>query len=191
MLQVAQTSASVNCLANPSLSDELYMEFKFNEFWWQADVQFPAWSDFTQGDTTKLTFAPEGRDEAPMDADEVALATWVNDNHERQKPPLLTAVLEAYPDFRRQFFEDYDIKENEEDLPTNNSEDDLAKLIQLEEINVHQVSRDGVPYVGYQFSCGWDEEHGLGVLMHDNRVIEIGGSDTAFLLWIAERDRNG
>jgi hypothetical protein len=166
------------------------MEFTFKDFWWQADVRFSAWSDFTQGGMIVLRFASEGRDEAPMDADEVALATWVEDHQERQKPPLLSAVLEAYPDFRRQFFEDYDINENEEDLPTITSEDALAEVITLKEINVHQISKDGVPYVGYQFSCTWDEEHGLGVLMHDKRVIEVGGSDTAYLLWIAESDRD-
>lgn len=166
------------------------MKFTFDEFWWQADLQLSAWSGFTQGKTTKLRFAPEGRDKGPMSADEVALATWVPNNYEMQKPILLHAVLEAYPEFRRQFFEDYDIKENEEDLPTVASADGLSKVIALEEINVHQISKDGVPYVGYQFSCLWDEEHGLGVLMHDKRVIEIGGADTAFLLWIAERDRD-
>lgn len=167
------------------------MEFTFNEFWWQSDVQLRAWSDFTQGNTTVLTFAPEGRDEAPMSADEVALAIWVHDNHEIQKPLLLNAVFDIYPEFRRQFLEDYDLKENEEDLPTITSADDLASVIALEEINVHQISKDGVPYVGYQFSCSWDDEHGLGVLMHHKRVIEIGGTDTAFLLWIAKRDRDG
>lgn len=166
------------------------MEFTFNEDWWQTDVQFPAWSDFTQGNITELTFAPEGRDETPMSADEVALAIWVQDNHEQQKPLLLNALLEAYPDFRRQYFEDYDIEENEDDLPTITSIDGLKKVIALEEINVHQISNDGVPYVGYQFSCSWDEEHGLGILMHNKRVVEIGGADTAFTLWIAERDRD-
>jgi len=166
------------------------MNFTFNEYWWQADVQFPAWSDFVEGETTELTFAPEGRDEAPMSADEVALANWVQHNTEKQKPQLLDAVLEAYPDFRRQYFEDYNIKENEADLPRITSVEGLRELIALEEINVHQISKDGVPYVGYQFACSWDEEHGLGVLMHDKRVIEVGGAETAFLLWIAERDRD-
>jgi len=149
-----------------------------------------AWSDFTEGETIELTFAPEGRDEAPMSAEEIALASWIQDNHEKQKPELLNAVLEAYPDFRRQYFEDYDIKENEEELPTITLVEGLSKVIALEEINVHQISKDGVPYVGYHFSCSWDEENGLGVLMHDKRVIELGGSDTAFLLSIAERDHD-
>ncbi|UZD89997.1 DUF6985 domain-containing protein [Cognatishimia activa] len=166
------------------------MEFKFDDFWWQADVQFSTWSEFTEGKTAKLIFAPEGRDEAPMSADDVALTTWVKENHERQKPIILNAVLEAYPDFRRQFFEDYNIDENEEDLPKITSVSGLTKVIALEEIFVHPISKQGVPYVGYQFACSWDEEHGLGVLMHDKRVIEVGGADTAFVLWIAKRDRN-
>lgn len=166
------------------------MEFTFNEFWWQADVRLPAWSDFIEGKTIELIFAPEGRDEAPMNANEVAHATWVLDNHEKQKPFLLNAVLEAYPDFRRQFFDGFDIEENDADLPSIISADVLPHLIALEKINVHQISKDGVPYVGYQFSCKWDEEHGLGILMHNERVVELGGADTAFLLWIAERDRD-
>jgi hypothetical protein len=44
------------------------------------------------------------------------------------------------------------------------------------------------PYVGFEFGCTWDDEHGLGVLMHGERVVDVGGAETAFLLWIAERD---
>jgi hypothetical protein len=166
------------------------MDFKFNEFFWQSDVELPEWSDFTTGSTTLLTFAPEGRDEAPMTANETTLANWVRDNHPLQKPPLLKAVLEVYPQFRQQYFDDYAIAENEEDLPSITSPDDLAKVMSLEEISVHQITKNGVPYVGYQFRCGWDDEHGLGVLMHHNRVVKLGGADTAFLLWIAKRDRD-
>jgi len=164
------------------------MDFKFSEFFWQSHVALPEWSAFTGGNTTLVTFAPEGRNDAPMSAKEIALTTWVQDNHQMQKPLLLNAVLEAYPQFRQQYFDDYAILANEEDLPTITSPDDLAKVMTLEEISVHQITKDGVPYVGYQFRCGWDDEHGLGVLMHNNRVVKVGGADTAFLLWIAERD---
>lgn len=166
------------------------MDFTYTGFWWQADVAFGAWSDFIQGDDIPLIFAPEGRDEAPMDASEGALVNWAKDNQVDQKSPLLRAILEAYPDFRRNYFEDYDIEETEDDLPTIVAEADLAKVMELQEIYVHQISKDGLPYVGYKFSCRWDEEHGLGVLLHNNRVVEMGGGDTAFLLWIAEDDRD-
>lgn len=166
------------------------MKFELNEFYWQANIALPSWSDFTAGNTTLLTFAPEGRDKSPMRADEIALTTWVKDNYKMQKHLLLNAILDAYPEFRHQFFEDYNIKENEDYLPRVTSVNGLSKVIALEEIFVHQISKDGLPYVGYQFSCDWDKEHGLGVLMHQKRVIEIGGADCAFTLWVAERDRD-
>lgn len=164
------------------------MEFTFNQFWWQAQVPSSAWADFTPDKTTLLTFAPEGRDEAPLTTEEIVLATWVRDNLETQVAPILGAVFEAYPNWRRQYFEDFCIEENKHDLPTLTSTGSLKQVIELEEIHVHQISKDGIPYVGYQFSCTWDEEHGLGVLMHGKRVVEMDEAATAFTLWIAERD---
>ena len=73
---------------------------------------------------------------------------------------------------------------------------DFRRLTGLHAVHVHQVAlralndelADGVPYVGFEFGCTWDDEHGLGILMHGQRAVEIGGADTAFLLWIAEQD---
>ena len=45
--------------------------------------------------------------------------------------------------------------------------------------------------MGNEFECKWDSEHGVGVLMHDNRMVEIGGADTSFTLWMAEQDLTG
>jgi hypothetical protein len=55
-------------------------------------------------------------------------------------------------------------------------------------VHVLQLLKDGVPYVGFEFGCRWDEEHGLGVLLHGTRVVEIGDAQTSFTLWIASED---
>ena len=47
---------------------------------------------------------------------------------------------------------------------------------------------DGIAYYGVQFICTWDQEHNLGVMLHKNRIVEIGTEDMAFLSWIAEED---
>lgn len=73
-------------------------------------------------------------------------------------------------------------------MPAASSPNDLRALINLHSINVHQVVKNDLPYAGFLFECTWDDEHGLGVLMHGTRVVEIGGADTAILLWIAEAD---
>nr|WP_143393926.1 hypothetical protein [Fimbriiglobus ruber] len=68
---------------------------------------------------------------------------------------------------------------------------DFRPLLGLHTIYVHQVQKSGLPYVGFEFGCSWDIEHGLGVLMNGTRVVQISGADTAFLLWIAEEDAAG
>lgn len=66
----------------------------------------------------------------------------------------------------------------------------FANLISPTAIYVTSVFKDDLPYIGFLFSCSWDSEHGLGVMTHKNRIVEIGGADTAFLTWIAEKDNN-
>ena len=73
-------------------------------------------------------------------------------------------------------------------MPDIFSADDLKPLVGLYAVNVHQIEKDALPYLGFEFGCTWDSEHGLGVLRHGTRVVEVGGADTAILLWIAERD---
>jgi hypothetical protein len=63
----------------------------------------------------------------------------------------------------------------------------LEAVIELQEMFVQPIERDGVAFVGFGFSAEWDREHGLGVLTHGTRVLEIGGADVAFLTWMAER----
>ena len=97
---------------------------------------------------------------------------------------LLTGLLEQYPSLRRKYAHFVQPAQ----MPAVRSTDDFRSLIGLHSLNVHQVEKDGLPYVGFELGCTWDDEHGLGVLMHGTRVVEIGGADTAILLWMAERD---
>jgi len=55
-------------------------------------------------------------------------------------------------------------------------------------IHVLGVAKGGVAYVGLELGCDWDEEHGAGLMLHKARIVKVGGADTSFLEWIAERD---
>jgi hypothetical protein len=76
----------------------------------------------------------------------------------------------------------------DDSFPSIDDEATLRKRIGLYAIHIHQIERGGMPYVGYEFGCDWEEEHGLGVLMHGVRVVRVGFADTAFLLWKARKD---
>ena len=66
----------------------------------------------------------------------------------------------------------------------------------LSEMDKHARNNENPPYVsdyykgecclecgakiGFQFSCSWDMEHGLGVMTRKGKVINIGEADVAF-----------
>ncbi|WP_354682360.1 DUF6985 domain-containing protein [Cupriavidus necator] len=70
-------------------------------------------------------------------------------------------------------------------LPERWDETTLLSLVRLNSINVHPVA--GAPYLGLDFRCAWDDEHGYGLMMAGTEVVEIGGADVAALSWIADR----
>ena len=47
--------------------------------------------------------------------------------------------------------------------------------IRLKSSNTHDTQR-----------CTWDEEHGIGIILHGDHALELGGADTVGLLWVAE-----
>ena len=40
--------------------------------------------------------------------------------------------------------------------------------------------KEGFTAIGFGFHCKWDEEHGLGVLTHKGKVMEVGAAETGF-----------
>lgn len=178
------------------------MEFELDEFFWVAKTKLVEWAGFQDrrgpygskssaspsDGVISIVFAPEGRDTHPLNTEEIELAEWFLQNHQAQAKCVLQGIFGAYPSIRTSYLEAYGDEVVSDILPEIVAIDDLRTLIGLQSVNIHQLSRSGIPYVGYEFGCEWDQEHGLGVLMHGNRVVEMGGVDTAILLWIAEKD---
>ncbi len=52
---------------------------------------------------------------------------------------------------------------------------------------MHQIEQDGKPFIGVELGCDWEAEHGIGILLHGEKPLEIGGADTAILLWFAKK----
>ena len=167
---------------------------------WTAAVVLPSWRGFQsrQGGygaqdrdapskgLVKIVFAPEGRGKEPLTDSEMSLVRWVIDHEASISTALLKSLLKEYPSLQKEY--GYSGAQKSRLMPDIRSVEGLRDLIGLHAINIHQVQKDGIPYAGFEFGCTWDEEHGLGVLMHGTRTVEIGGADTAMLLWIAKED---
>jgi hypothetical protein len=79
-------------------------------------------------------------------------------------------------------FEDYagiraDYGDDDELLPPIDNPEDLQQAIGFGAIYVLLAHRDDVAYVGFERYCRWDEEHGIGIMMHKDRLVHWGGAD--------------
>jgi hypothetical protein len=183
--------------SRPSASEENVLDFQLEHSCWTTKAQLPGWVGYqtrngpygsispSDGWVT-IAFVREGRDESPLTEQERASVQWVIDHEAEVASAVLEGLLAEYP--RLQQVYGYEGAEREEYMPNVSSTEDFRQLIGLHEVHVHQLQKEGLPYVGYEFGCIWDEEHGLGVLMHGSRVVEVGDAGAAFTLWIAERD---
>lgn len=74
------------------------------------------------------------------------------------------------------------------DLPKKIDRKALRTLVSLTSVHLHWAHRDGIAYTGYELSCAWDDEHGVGVMTHGDRIVKVGGADMAILGWVARGD---
>lgn len=107
---------------------------------------------------------------------------------EQVQEQILLALMNEYSSLREMYGYDADVAAKL--MPDISDPRQFKKLIGLSAVHLLNVSRDDIAYVGYEFGCTWDDEHGLGVMTHKDRIIEIGDASTAFLTWIADKDRD-
>jgi hypothetical protein len=175
-------------------------EFTFDGFSWVAEVVLPGWAGFRDASgsyagmdgrasdgTVNLVYAPEGRDDVPLNAAEYEQITWLLENEAAVSAGALAGLVSAYPALRASY-DCYDVHELDDYMPEVRSSDDFRTLIGLSGINIHQIMTGDAPYLGFEFGCRWDQEHGCGILMRGTRVVDVGGADTALLLWMAQQD---
>lgn len=160
---------------------------------WVATLTLPAWRAFTRGmpeEQVEVVFLNSGEDQPdqPPDVRRLSVLSYLT---ERQAEicGLVVNAMRGYYDEMRPKYLDF-LEEPDAMMPANPTAATFSSLHQLLTLYVHDVYRDGQPYVGYQFRAEWDIEHGVGVLMNGMRIVEVEGADTAFIGWNAERDRD-
>ena len=176
------------------------LDFQWDGFFWTTRAQLPSWvgfqtrsgdygsicSDEPSDGAVTIVVDPEGGDESPLMEHERANVQWLLDHEAEAASAVLAGLLAEYPRLQRVY--GYEGEERETCMPDVWCTEDFRQFIGLHNVHVHSLLKEGLSYVGYEFGCMWDGEHGLGVLMHGTRVVEVGDADTAFTLWIAQRD---
>jgi hypothetical protein len=176
------------------------LKFVWDKYCWVSTAKLLSWAGFqdrsgaygsagarkASDGTVRIVFAPEGRGKEELNREERRLIDHFIEQEPQISKALLVHLVDEYPTLQEQY--GYTGRDKKELMPDALVETDFRKLIGLHTIHIHQVSRKGVPYPGYEFGCTWDDEHGLGILMNGTRLVKIGGADAACTLWIARKD---
>ncbi|MFD2574403.1 DUF6985 domain-containing protein [Spirosoma soli] len=95
---------------------------------------------------------------------------------------LLEALDKEYPILKECYGDE------EEFFPEIHSLEDYKHVFGVGNLFVLYPHKDGYAYIGIECGCIWDEEHGLGFMLHKDRVITVGAADTAFSSLDAYKD---
>ena len=178
----------VKLIKEGSLEDPFYSLF--------GNIKLTSWANFNMNST----YIKEKKDnlyDLSIGGDMVVDNPTVNEQHLNAynfilqnenliKDKILQSLFSEYQILRGD--NSFNDDEDEQSMPNVKEKNEFSNLIELSQVHILNVSKDNIAYFGFQFNCKWDEEHGLGILFHKERVVKIGGSDVSFLTWLAEKD---
>jgi hypothetical protein len=135
---------------------------------------------------------PAGVAERPPLAEQADAFRYLLEHEEAIRDALVAAIFEEYPVIRARLLGQGFI--NEVDMPALQRPEQLKSHIGLSTVHVLPIVKDDAAYIGFEFGCTWDEEHGLGVMTHQGRLVElphlgiskVNGGDLASEEWMAE-----
>lgn len=178
----------------------------WKEFARHAELSSDGWSPskgcLPDGDFTLDVNPPGGSvnrpaedsDSRPSEAQAKAFQHLL-DNEIAIRNAVLEGIFKVYPEWRENYYgsqissdagktyqSGWELPElfPPENMPEVKHSNELTRLIRPGTVHVLAKEIDGFVRIGFGFSCKWDEEHGLGVLTHKGKVIEVGQADTSF-----------
>jgi hypothetical protein len=142
--------------------------------WWDGSI------DLVFGRNAVLTVTPHDPSISRIPSEVQCQAMDFHLEHGQEVFSAVLAALQPYYDQMRPEYLSFLGSKAESLMPAVESVEQLSRLIDLRHVHVHPWTKDGVGYVGLQFGCTWDREHGFGVLMHRDRVVSVGSADVSF-----------
>lgn len=111
--------------------------------------------------------------------EQINSTNYLIENSEKIRDVVLNALLQELPNLR----ENYDSI-----IPEIDKIEDFKKYLGLSNVHIMSSDKDNFAYVGCELGCDWDNEHGIGVMLHKDIIVAIGQAETSFDSWITFED---
>ncbi len=125
-------------------------------------------------DITQKVLVPNKSIPLPTDEQKNAIEYLFSNEYELGKT-IIDYIFLEYNKLREYYKE----SDDSDFMPKLDNSYGLTKLIELTQIFVLSNSNLGTSFIGFYFGCGWDDEHGIGLLTHKNTVLQFGQIEEA------------
>ena len=175
--------------------------FKFNGDW-EFEFQFDAFkglqsrrgaytslsSKGSSDGMVRVVIEDELNDAPDPYPEQINAINYLIENPDKIKQTLFKALEKQYPKFKKLYGYDKDDEEHQKDFPPISALGDFKNVFSVNCAFILTPYKNDIAYIGLGCRCTWDEEHGLGFLLHKNRCVNIGQADIAFSGWEALKD---
>ena len=167
-------------LANPEILPEFieeeYDEDEFDDFGFEIELEHFG-KILEQERKFYCTFLNKKGDEVYKPSRTHSNAVdFLRQNQEEILNEILTEIFKNYPKWQENY--DYPIETKNDFMPNICAPQELGRLLELQ--NIYILLSGKTAKIGFEFSCSWDMEHGLGVMTQNGKVLKIGSGETAF-----------
>lgn len=102
---------------------------------------------------------------------------FLKNNQMQVLEAILGELLKQYPEMQSRY--NYSEADKAEFMPDIINIKGFAGLLSPTAIYIFSEYQEDMPYIGVSFHCMWEQEHGLGVLICKDRVVQISSADIA------------
>lgn len=178
---------------------------KWGKYFWEGKTVLRSWAGFQErlgpyawesspepstGEVHLFVDSPDENDPknpAPPSESQTKAFLYLQENDQLLQQKVLKAIFDVYPKWRESY-RSFLGERFEQEMPVLNSPLDLKSVMGLSTIHILSVDKDGLAYVGFEFGCTWEEEHGLGVMSYRDNIVDVGSAEESFSLSVANED---
>ena len=170
-------------------------KLKWSEYEWRGQTTLPAGRGFhtkfpsnfpirskkPSTGKVKLTVSTPDEQKVPPSPAQIRAFDYLVEHQQEVRDIILKAVMKAYPKKLAPWFVSGEpIPEVLAHLPKKFARpDELKPHTYLATVYVLKQEKSGMAYIGYGLEATWEVEHGLGIVMHGNRILDIGDEEVA------------
>lgn len=152
------------------INDDVFGELEYNYGWTKYTT-----IDF-YGKEFEIALMVSGEKDGKFDKEQYEAYRRLIKDWKSMQDCFLKTILNYYKETRHELGYDVVLDEN---YPLIETTDQLFDRIKLVGINIPYARNLEGRYAGLMFDCTWDEENGVGILLIDEKINEIGYQDVA------------